>query len=179
MLKIHVPATELFDYNKERFYTVPECDLCLEHSLLSISKWESIHHKPLLEDIQLTNDELIDYIRCMTINRNVPDLVYNCLSNKQIAKIQDYMDDKMTATWFSENQKQPSNGQKITAELLYSWMIDLGIWKECEQWHIRKLLTLIRVRSEELKPKDKKSSRELASHYKNLKAARRAAKRKH
>lgn len=176
MLPIHIPSTDLYDYKNERFYTIKECDLFLEHSLVSLSKWESKHHKPLLENDELSNDDLIDYIKCMTINKKVDPLVYNCLTTEQYEEIRNYMDDSMTATWFSNASNERSSGQKITSELIYSWMIDLGIWKECEKWHLRRLITLIRVRSEELKPK-KKNKAEAISHYRNLKAMRRAKKK--
>lgn len=176
MLPIHIPETELYDYKEERFYTVNENVLFLEHSLVSLSKWESIHHIPLLENNDLTNDDLIDYIRCMTINKKVDPLIYNCITTQQFEEIRKYMDNPMTATWFSNVKEERSNGQKVTSELIYSWMIDLGIWKECEKWHLRRLITLIRVRSEELKPK-KKNKAEAINRYRNLKAMRRSKKK--
>lgn len=178
MLSIQIPDTDLYDYKEERFYTIKGMELFLEHSLVSLSKWESIHHKPLLENDELTNDDLIDYIKCMTINKKVDPLIYNCISQEQFEEIKRYMDNPMTATWFSKVAEEGrGSGQKITSELIYSWMIDLGIWKDCEKWHLRRLITLIRVRSEELKPK-KKNKAEAISHYRNLKSMRRA-KRKH
>lgn len=177
MLTIHIPETDLYDYQLERFYTVKEVDLFLEHSLVSLSKWESKHHKPLLENNEINNDDLIDYIKCMTINKKVDPLVYNCLTQEHFYKIKEYMDNPMTATWFSNVKEERGSSQKVTAELIYSWMIDLGIWKECEKWHLRRLVTLIRVRSEELKPKSKNKAEAIA-HYRNLKSMRRAKKRK-
>lgn len=176
MLPIDIPQTELYDYKEERFYTINATVLYLEHSLVSLSKWESKHHKPLLENKELTDDELLDYVKCMTINKKVDPLIYNCITAQQFEEIKEYMDNPMTATWFSNVKEERSSGQKVTSELIYSWMIDLGIWKECEKWHLRRLITLIRVRSEELKPKNKNKA-EAISHYRNLKAMRRAKKK--
>ena len=89
MLELTIQDTELWDPKEERFYSVKGQTITLEHSLVSLSKWESKWHKPFLSENALTNEEILDYIRCMTINRNVDPLVYNCLTDSQFKAIAD------------------------------------------------------------------------------------------
>ena len=178
MLEIAIGDTELWDPKAERFYKVKGQTLTLEHSLVSLSKWESKWHKPFLSGEALTNDEILDYIRCMTVNRNPDPLVYNCLTDAQYKEIEDYIADPHTATWFSNSGKEPGQKTVITAERIYHLMFSYGIDKDCEKWHLNQLLTQIRVEYEESKPKKKRSARELADHHRALNAARRKA-RKH
>lgn len=174
MLQIEIPETELYDYSTCCFHIVPQTTLLLEHSLLSISKWEEIHHTYLLENETLSDADLLDYVRCMTCNSDMIDpLAYRCITSDMLKKIEDYVADSHTATWFSNKDNTSSNSQKITSELIYSWMIDLQIWKECESWHLNKLFTLIKVRIEETKPKKKSNLASTISKFRDLKAARR------
>lgn len=175
MLKIHVDGRELFDEKTESFISVKPIDLVLEHSLISVAKWESKWHKPFLENAKKTEEELFDYIRCMTITQNVGDDVYRSLSNDDVLKIKNYMEDSMTATWFND-QKAPKTRQKaITAELIYCWMISLGIPLEWEKRHLNRLLTLIRVCNNENAPKKKMSRKDV---YKQNAALNEARKKK-
>lgn len=155
MLKIHVAGTYLFNENTEEFITVKDTDLVLEHSLISIAKWESKWHKPFLDDKDKNEEEIKDYIRCMTISQNVDPVVYAALTPKNIFDIKAYMNDKMTATWFSDKDNPKSRQKTVTAELIYYWMISLGIPFKCETWHLNRLLTLIRVCNIENAPKKK------------------------
>lgn len=175
MLKIHVDGRELFDEKTETFISVKPIDLVLEHSLISVAKWESKWHKPFLENAKKSEEELFDYIRCMTITQNVSDDVYRSLSNADVIKIKEYMEDSMTATWFND-QKSPKTRQKaITAELIYCWMISLGIPLEWEKRHLNRLLTLIRVCNNENAPKKKMSRKDV---YKQNAALNEARKKK-
>lgn len=179
MLEIIISARqecELWDEEKEEFIYIPaekEQTLQLEHSLISISKWESKWHKPFFSTTEKTTEELIDYIRCMTLNRNVSPSVYYRLENdkKNVDKIIAYMEDPMTATTFSNGNKKGGR-EIITSELVYYWMFANGIPKECEQWHISRLITLIRVFGEKSDPGKKYSKKETASRYAALNAAR-------
>lgn len=121
----------------------------LEHSLLSISKWESIHHKPFLECKDMTMDELVDYIKCMTITQSVPEEVYKNLTKENYEQVKDYIIDPSTATWFNEQTPEGvaknSKKQIVTSELIYYWMIAQNIPFECEKWHLNRLMTLIKV----------------------------------
>lgn len=179
MLQITVPATEPIEmYNEETnefFYTEAEKEqtLQLEHSLLTLSKWESRWCKIFFSKEEKTNEELIDYVRCMTIVPNVPDSVYNRLSDENIDAIKKYINAPMTATTFRAEQNGKPNREKITSELVYYWMFTLGIPKECEKWHLNRLLTLIRVFNVKNQPPKKTSRGELMRRNAALNAARR------
>ena len=157
MLKIQVKGRELFDEETLTFISAKDTVLQLEHSLISLSKWESKWHKPFLNNPQPTEEEMRDYIRCMTITQNVDPDVYYCLSDENLLAVKKYMEDPMTATWFNDKQNPKSRQKAITAELIYYWMISLGIPLEWEKRHLNRLLTLIRVCNNENAPKKKMS----------------------
>lgn len=156
MIPITVHATELFNETTEEFLTIPETKLYLEHSLLSIAKWEGKYHKPYLVEEQKTPDEFLDYIRMMTVNKGVDPNVYYGLSEENLIDIRNYMEDSHTATWFREDEEPNKKGKKsrvITAELIYCWMIQLRMPVDIfQKWHVGRLITLIRVCQEENKP---------------------------
>jgi hypothetical protein len=173
MLQITVPAAELWDERNERFIRTRKQTLQLEHSLVSISKWESKWCKPFLSTDKKTTEETIDYIRCMTLTQNVNPNVYVALTNENINQVDDYIGAPMTATTFSNNQGGKKSREIITAELIYYWMIALQIPMKCEKWHINRLLTLIRVCNIKNQPPKKMSQSEIARQYADLNAARR------
>ena len=182
MLQITIPKTELWDSAKEEFVNLNECTIVLEHSLVAISKWESKWHKPFLgKKTPKTNDEIRDYIKCMTVTQNVNPLAYSCLTKKNYEDIIAYIDDPMTATTFGESKEKKKRERIITSELIYYWMIQAGVPFECQKWHINRLLTLIHVCSEESKgamPDRKRQSKgKIASDYASLNAARLKAMR--
>lgn len=173
MLKIVVPATELFDSRTNRFYQTKEQILTLEHSLVSLSKWESRWKKPFISKKEHTREELVDYIRCMTITQNVNPMVYQCLTEDNIKAITDYMNDTMTATTF---KNRPGSGSReiITSEILYFWMTRFGIpFEPCQKWHLNRLMTLIRVCAEKNQPGKKMSASEIARENRAINEARR------
>lgn len=147
MLKINISPKEVFNDRTQEFITIHGCELCLEHSLVSISKWESKWHKPFISDDQKTDQELRDYIRCMTITQNVPDEVFANLSVPEVKIINDYIGDSSSATTFSNRRPEGyAKGKEIiTSELIYYWMIAYQIPFECQRWHLNRLLTLIRI----------------------------------
>lgn len=145
MLKLIVPEYEYFDNLSNRFGRVDTTVLQLEHSLISLSKWEEKWKKPFLSNREKTLEECVDYIRCMTITQNVNPLVYNGLTNENFEQVNKYIEDSMTATWFNEKDNKKFNREIVTAEVIYYWMIALNIPFECQKWHLNKLLTLIRV----------------------------------
>lgn len=158
MLSLIIPSVEGWDENKEEFVELKkEQKLILEHSLVSISKWESKWHKPFLSKEPKTLAETIDYVKCMTITQNVPDEVYNRLRNEHIQQVSDYIEDSMSATWFREDNLRRRNNGVITSELIYYWMVALNIPWNCEKWHLNRLLTLIRICNEENQPKKKRT----------------------
>ena len=176
MLKITVPAcNQLWDEVNEQFISSPETVLELEHSLVSLSKWESKWCKPFINRNDKTAEEMIDYVRCMTLNSNkVNDVVYSCLTEENIKEINEYIEAPMTATWFSKNSQTGSqSGEQITSELIYYWMIALNIPFECQKWHLNRLLTLVRVCNIKNQPDKKMSRRETLSRNAALNAARR------
>ena len=175
MLRLKIKPKEFWDEENERFVTNnSEQTLQLEHSLVSISKWESKWCVPFLgkkNDIK-TPRQTMDYIKCMTITQNVKDEVYQNLSASDIAAIEDYIDQPMTATTFNEINSGKSK-EIITSELIYYWMVSLQIPMECQRWHLNRLLTLIRVCNVKNGPAKKMNKKELASKYASLNAARR------
>lgn len=175
MLKIEISATEFFDDNTNTFFTIAGKTLCLEHSLVSLKKWESKWKKPFMHSDNITEEEMLDYIKCMTISQNVDPLTYMLLTEEHYKQISDYINDPMTATWFSDKSKSKRNGRIVTAELLYCWMFNLNIPLECQKWHLNQLITLIRVCNEENAPKKKMSKRDVAARNMSLNAARRKA----
>ena len=172
MLTITIPARELYDEKNQMFFNTKEQTLRLEHSLVSISKWESKWRKAFLKKDEKTNEEIIDYIKCMTITQNVDPNVYNFLTRSNINEIIEYIDNPMTATTFSNNENNNSR-EVITSELIYYWMISFNIPMECQRWHLNRLLTLIRVCSIKNTPPKKMNKREVANRYAKLNAARR------
>lgn len=183
MLKIDVPGRECFDEETERLMQLPGVTLQLEHSLIAVSRWESIHKKPFLDnDIQKTEKEVTDYIRCMSLNSNVPDDVFENLPNDVLLKIQEYINDKPTATVISEpkNAKGRSGStQKITSELVYYWMVYYNIPAEYAKWNIERLLMLIRICAEYEKEHNGKGNKktnqsDILRQNASLNAARRA-----
>ena len=173
MLEIVVPEKELYDDKTGEFIEVKEQKLQLEHSLISLSKWESKWCKAFLSKRDVSPEELIDYVRCMTLTKNVDPYVYLNLSEDNIKTIEDYLKAPMTATHFLESSKNPvHNSETITSELIYYWMITLGIPVEFEKWHLTRLLTLIKVCN--LKNNTKKMSKgEIARRNRMLNADRR------
>lgn len=173
MLQITVPATECWDDKKQEFISTKEQTLQLEHSLVSLSKWESKWCKPFLHTDNKTDEEVLDYIKCMTITQNVNPEVYDCLTKENIKEITDYINAPMTATTFNNIQKGRSNNRRTTSELLYYYMIAYNIPVEFQKWHLNRLSTLIRVCEIENQPKKKMSQREVMSRNAALNAARR------
>lgn len=172
MLQVTIPAAEYFDERTDEFIETKAYTLQLEHSLISISKWEAKWCKPFLGKENKTEEETLDYIRCMTITQNVDPMAYNALPNSEIQRIKDYINAPMTATWFNDRDKRPPSRRVITSELVYYWMIAQNIPIECEKWHFNRLMTLIRVCSEKSQPPKKMSKND----RKSLMAQRRAAK---
>lgn len=177
MLKIKIEAQELFDNEKQEFINIKEQTLLLEHSLSSISKWESKWKKPFLstkKNSDKTIEETIDYIKCMTLNSNIDNDVYNFLSESNIKLINDYIKDSMTATTFYSQDSTNTiiNRETVTSELIYYWMLSNNIPIECEKWHINRLLTLIRIFSIKNTPPKKMNKNEIISRNAALNAAR-------
>lgn len=173
MLTITIPETELYDEVRNEFINIKEQKLVLEHSLVSLSKWESKWHKPFIGNTTMTNEETIDYVRCMTVS-SVDSNVYRCLTSEHMTRIKDYIEDPMTATTIKESQKK-GRREIVTAEIIYYWMVAMNIPFECQKWHLNKLLTLINVVNIKNQPKKKMSPKAIAQRNASLNAARRKA----
>ena len=145
MLRLTVPPIELWDSVREEFIYTKEHTLQLEHSLVSVSKWESKWCKPFLGKEGKTREETLDYIKCMTLTQNVDPMVYNYLRDEQFKQVKDYINASMTATWFREEKNVRPNREQVTSELIYYWMVAYNIPFECQKWHLNRLLTLIRI----------------------------------
>jgi hypothetical protein len=162
MLKITIPATEHFDEEKDQFLTSPELTLEFEHSLVSLSKWESIWEKPFLGPEEKTREETLGYMQCMCLTPDVPPEVFHSLSNEHIEQLNAHISAKMSATFFTEDPAKargPQRKELITSEVIYYWMISHSIPVEFEHWHLNRLITLIQVcnrKNQEAESKGKK-----------------------
>lgn len=145
----------------------------LEHSLVSLQKWESKWCKPFLSKREKTAEELLDYVKCMTITQNVDPNIYSFLTNENLKEINSYIEAPMTATTINEDKKAKSNREVVTAELIYYWMFSLNIPFECRKWHLNQLITLVKVCSIKNQPPKKTSKKDLLSRNAALNAARR------
>lgn len=173
MLTIVIPAKEQWDETNQRFIYSKETVLQLEHSLISLSKWETKWWTPFLTKKEKTFEETISYIECMTINKNIDPTVYNCLTVDNIKEIHNYIYSPMTATKVPTDKKASGNKDVLTSELLYYWMIQLNIPFECEKWHLNRLIALIDICNFKNQPAKKMSQREIMSRNSALNAERR------
>ena len=182
LLEITIPSRQLYDEGSNTLLTFKGATIKLEHSLLSVSKWESKWKKPFLDDKRTkTVEESIDYVRCMTITQSVDTLAYLCLSQKNMEDISSYMNDTQTATWFSKveeaklKRKSRTSGRKVTSELIYYWMSQLNLpFDVCEKWHINRLMTLINIANLENQGSPKMSPQEAARYRQALNESRKA-----
>lgn len=175
MLQVTIEPVEIWDSNKEEFAWTPKYTFTIEHSLVSVSKWESIWNKPFLSDDNKSRKEFLSYIKCMTITQNIPNNAYNLISSKEIKRIKEYINSPMTATWFREDKNKKNNGrQVVTSEVIYYWMVAAQIpFTPTEKWHLNRLLTLIRVCNEKNNP-EKQSKKDIYKQNSELNAIRRA-----
>lgn len=186
MLEIFIPETEMYDEEKEEFVTCKEQTLRLEHSLVSISKWESKYERPFLTSLDKSSEEMLFYIKCMTLTQNVKPETYLCIPSSEIQKVAEYINSKQTATTFTEDAFKKKNdgisSKNVTSEEIYYMMITNGIGKEYEKWHINRLITLLRVfehKNAQNDPKKRKMSpQEIMARNKAINAKNRAAMKK-
>lgn len=181
MLTVTIPDYEGFNQETQEFISVKGATLQLEHSLISLKKWEQKWHVPFLQNENKTSAQILDYIRCMTINPGVDPRLYYVIPPNIVKTITDYINDPMTATWFNDKTKsdgkigaQNKKGEIVTAEIIYYWMISLNVPVEFQKWHLNSLLTLIRVINVKNGPAQKMNQKEWARQRSALNAARRA-----
>lgn len=173
MLRLLIPDREFWDPNKEKFIHVTGAELELEHSLAAVSKWESKWHIPFHDKKEKTYEQNVDYIRCMTITKDVDPNVYLYMTEQNIKEIVDYIGDSATATWFSDRNGRTGKREIVTAEIIYYWMTAYNIPESYQYWHLNKLMTLLRVAAEKNNPDKKKTTGMSAAQRRALNAARR------
>jgi len=173
MLEIVIPKQEFYDQVTEEFINTKAQRIQLEHSLVSLSKWESKWCKPFLSS-EKNKEEAIDYIRCMTITQNIKPDVYNYIPPITLSEINKYIEAPMTATWFREIPGAKKNKEVITSELIYYWMIAQNIPMECQKWHLNRLITLIKVCAIKSNPPKKMGKKEMLANQRALNESRRS-----
>jgi len=176
-ITITIPGVDLFDEEKKRFLTTEARTIELEHSLVSLSKWEQKWKVPFLGNKNLTPEHIIDYVRCMCLTPDVPPEVFSALSYapETAKQVNDYIADTMTATWFNEHGPKKSSSEAVTSEVIYYWLVALTIPFETQHWHLNRLLTLIKVANIKNDPKKKLMPvAEVQRQQRDLNAERRA-----
>ena len=174
MLPLTIPAIELWDEANEMFLYSEEQILTLEHSLVSLSKWEMKYHKPFLTKEEKTIEETIYYVKCMTLNENVDEMVYNLLTNEHLKKINEYIEDPMSATYYFDDKKQTGSRDVMTAEYIYYCMFANNIPLDFENRHLNKLIAIIKMCGLKNSPPKKMSKSDIANRHRQINAANRA-----
>ena len=174
MLTIIVGQKEYFDEEKSEFIKLDGTLLQLEHSLATLSKWEQKWEVPFLGEESKTLEQTLDYIRMMFSPGEISDETFALIDDDTVTQVTEYINRKMTATWFAEEPNKPRNRDVITAEVIYYWMVSLEIPFECQHWHLNSLLTLIRVCNQKNAPAKKQSREEIIARNRALNEARRA-----
>ena len=174
MISITVPKGEVFDSENNIFWRVTkDTTIQLEHSLISLQKWEARWQIPFLTSNDKTLEQTIDYIRCMCLTPNVKEDVFYCIPRSEMNRISDYIKNPMTATTISGRgpKKSPGKRKIITAEVIYYRMITLNIPSEYKKWHLNQLLMLIQVINAENAPKTKRKKHEIMEEYRAINEA--------
>lgn len=172
MLTIVIPAVERFNEATGMFEYGEETTLHLEHSLVSIAKWEAKWNVPFLSKQEKTTEQVLHYIECMTLDEDVNREIYSNITNENVMAVSEYIDAPMTATTFNDTNKKPPSREIVTSEIIYYWMIGQNIPMECQYWHLNRLMTLIRVCDIKNNPPKKMSKSELAQRNRALNEAR-------
>lgn len=168
MITITIPKGQVFDNTNQIFWRVTkDTTIQLEHSLISLQKWEARWHTPFLIKKQKTVEQMIDYVRCMCLTNNVKEDVFYCIPKSEMDRIAEYIEDPMTASPRGKSGGKRKN-RLVTAELIYCWMITLNIPSEYRKWHLNQLLTLIQVINEETAPKKKQNRHEILENYRKI-----------
>lgn len=174
MLTIVLPGDEFFDDESQEFLTQGDITLHLEHSLVSLSKWEEIFEKPFLSNKEKTPEEILAYVKCMILDDEIPPEAFSRMNDEILSKIGEYINAKRSATWFSDVPTAPRSSETITSELIYYWLVMFRIPFEVETWHLNRLFNLIKINNiKNAKPKQMSRS-EIAARNRKLNAERKA-----
>lgn len=173
MLKLTIPKSEDFNERTSEFEIHTEVVVELEHSLVSLSKWESKWEKPFLGEDEKSDEQTLDYIKFMCLDENLPEEVFSRFTTTMFERVRDYIQASMTATWFKEDKGRPSR-EVITSEIIYYWMIQNNVPVEFQHWHLNRLITLLKVCSHKNKPPEKMNPRDAAAKQRALNEARKA-----
>lgn len=174
MLHIFVPGREFYNERTAEFIEVKDTVLKLEHSLVSVSKWEEEFRKPFLTEQRKTEEESRYYVKCMTLNHNVNDLVYTMLTQNDMQQVNEYISEDRTATWIVDREhKDTTIKEQTTSELIYYWMILHHIPPEYQKWHLSRLMALIQICNVKSGPPQKMSEQETMEYYKRINEQRR------
>lgn len=176
MLTVTILGNEYFDEKLGEFVYPESIELQLEHSLVSVSKWETEFEKPFLNGKERSDEEAYGYIYAMLLTPNVPRETLYKLTEKNILEIDAYINLKMTATWFNDANTPSKSTETITNELIYYLMSSLDIPQECETWHFNRLITRIKVHAAKNEKPKKMTTAEQAERFRRLNAERRAAR---
>lgn len=174
MLKVLFGGTEYYDEEKNEFFTLEGYELELEHSLVSLSKWESKFEKPFLSEDEKSAEEILFYIECMITTENYPENVQTLIDEKLALQVKNYIEAKMSATWFNDKRPMRRNSEALTSELIYYWMAAYQIPVEAERWHLSRLINVIRIASLKNSPPEKMGRSEQLAQQRELVARRRA-----
>lgn len=173
MLTIETKTT-LWDEELEEFKELTISTLDFEHSLASLSKWESKWETPFLSNEEKSSEQVYDYLFCMCLTPGVTREQVLGLSGDKFKEINDYIESQQTATTFAELPNRRSSGERVTAELIYYWMVAFQIPWEAQYWHLNRLLALIRVCNSKQNGKQHKMSKhEIAQRNRELNEQRR------
>lgn len=164
---------EGWDEIKEEFIPPVYAKLRLEHSLFAVSKWEAIFEKPFLETDSLTAEEIFEYVKCMAVD-DVDPSIYDCLTESNFKEINNYIHRPMSATKWPKEKSSGGNRDTLTNELIYYWMLTLGIPWECQHWHLEHLIALIKMCNFKNSPPKKMTMAERMAYNTKLNAERRA-----
>lgn len=173
MLQLVIVISEDYDEEKRQFISAKTVTLQLEHSLLSMSKWEAKWEKPFLGYDKKTEEETLDYVRMMVLGPLPSEEDFSRLSAENLLAVQRYIEAPMSATWFSEEPSNMPSREAITSELIYFWMTAFGIPFTCENWHLNRLMNLVRICNIKNGPKKKMSAQASAAEQRALNERRR------
>lgn len=174
MLTIELAEQETYNDETQEFVTLPALTVHLEHSLVSLSKWESIHEKPFLAKDEKTDAEVASYIECMILAPEDSAGLIGRFTPGDVSRINAYIDAKMSATWFSDKKDNRHSNEIITSEVIYYWMVAFQIPFEAQHWHLNRLLTLIKVCNAKNKSPKKMTRAEVANRNRTLNEQRKA-----